>query len=193
MLEVKDLDLLNQKKVSLNVSEGEYLQVIGPNGSGKSLLLKSISQLIPSACEKLSLYQKNSNDFSPEEWRKNVMYLPAQIFGPHDQTVEEFILFPLKFHVYKNFSPTFDPFRYLSDKTKALNHLSTGEKQKLMILRALMLSPKMLILDETLSNLDEEKRLDLMNVIKSQSFFVKSVIIVSHFKIPELITRNYYL
>ena len=121
------------------------------------------------------------------------MYLPAQIFGPHDQTVEEFILFPLKFHVYKNFSPTFDPFRDLSDKTKALNHLSTGEKQKLMILRALMLSPKILILDETLSNLDEEKRLDLMNVIKSQSFFVKSVIIVSHFKIPELITRNYYL
>jgi ABC-type iron transport system FetAB ATPase subunit len=131
--------------VDLEVAGGECVVLAGASGSGKTLLLRAIADLDPHGGE-VYLDGRPARAFRPPEWRRRVALLPAEsqwwyeTVGPH--------------------FPTFDAalFEALGFAREVLDwdvgRLSTGERQRLALLRILSNRPAVLLLDEPTAALD---------------------------------------
>lgn len=180
MLRVKNMTLLNGKKMSLDISSGEIIEIFGANGIGKSLLLKSVAKLISSSFEELSFNEESSHHYPIEEWRRNVMYLPPDILFDSEYSLEDFLKEPLSFAIHKNFSPVFNSEDYPCPLSEKMSRLSSGQKQQVALLRAMMLGPKILLLDEPFAQMDVKARDHFIKVLKKWCGPDRSIIFVSH-------------
>ncbi len=144
------------RSVDISVPEGSIVAVLGSNGGGKSTLLKKISGLIPAIGGAVIFDGEDITRLSPERiTRKGIVQAPEgrQIFG--ELTVLENLqigAFTVKEKAAReaNLAKVFDYFPVLSERANQISAtLSGGEQQMLAIGRALMSSPKLLILDET--------------------------------------------
>lgn len=163
LLEVKNLTVhygavLALDKVSFYVDEGEIVAIIGPNGAGKSTALKAICGLLPFAGKSSggTIYNgENIDSKQPYELvRKGICLVPEgrRIFS--SMTVLENLqmgAFTLKDRekVKGSLDKVFELFRKLKERQyQKAGTLSSGEQQMLAIGRALMLKPKLLLVDE---------------------------------------------
>lgn len=143
--------------VDLVVAPAEIVCLSGESGAGKSLLLRSITDLIPHEGT-VFLDNKSSLDYPAPQWRKRVGLLPAEsqwwrdTVGAHFGTANKETLEALG----------------LSDKALdwQVSRCSTGEKQRLAILRLLTNKPKCLLLDEPTGSLDPENTKRVEGLIK---------------------------
>lgn len=182
MLLVKNLSLLNGKKIDIELNEGEGYVLEGPNGSGKSVLLRTLAGLYPSTWERFSFNGKNAEEFSPEEFRSKVLYVGSTTHFPGEMTVEEFLSAPAKLGVYKGHSfPQFEEtLRRWNLPGKKLAILSSGQKQLLVILRALNLKAELLLLDEPTSHMDKEKTLETEKLLLEWKRPGRTFLVISH-------------
>lgn len=130
---------------NLSLSAGETLALHGPSGSGKSLLLRAIADLDPNAGEAL-LDGRPRSTFKPPEWRRSVMLIPAESHWWHPQVRDHAPDWPLSLLEKLGFEASM-----LDWETR---RLSSGERQRLALVRALALQPPVLLLDEVTANLD---------------------------------------
>ncbi|WP_339734714.1 ATP-binding cassette domain-containing protein [uncultured Gimesia sp.] len=149
------------RDVSLSVHPGDRIAIVGPTGSGKTLFLRSLAMLDEFQEGDLQFRGARLKDKQLPEFRSQVVYLqqrPVLIEG----TVEDNLKFALQFQVNQNKSHNitsiinllniFDrPESFLQRQSSAL---SGGEGQIVALLRALILSPQILLLDEPTSGLD---------------------------------------
>lgn len=146
MLKLKDITIPGLNPISFELSAGECLGVSGESGCGKTRLLRAIAdmdEIEGSVC----IDELCQPDVSGAEWRKRVGLLPAEsqwwfdTVAPHF-SAEEIDLASLGF----------------GDEVMSwsLMRCSSGEKQRLAILRLLANRPKVLLLDEPTANLDAE-------------------------------------
>lgn len=160
MLEVKNItvyygNVLALNNISLNVKEGEIVAMIGPNGAGKSTALKSICGLLsPQSGEILFQGEKINGKHPYQLVKKGLCLVPEgrRIFSTMT------ILENLEMGAYirkdrkairEDIEKVFNLFPVLKDRHKQrAGTLSSGEQQMLAIGRALMLRPKLLLLDE---------------------------------------------
>lgn len=160
MLLVKDLLLLNGKRISLTLEDGGEYVLRGSNGSGKTLLLRTLAGLYSGAATEFSWRGKPFSGYSPEEYRSGVMYVsPTTAMSP-EMTADEFLVAPLKLAVYRNHPLDITLQNLLNEwgiLGKTLGHLSSGQKQLLGLIRALSLKAEILLLDEPTSHMDQEK------------------------------------
>jgi putative ABC transport system ATP-binding protein len=133
--------------VSLSLEAGACLALHGPSGAGKSLLMRAIADL--DVCDgEVWLNQQARSSMNPSQWRRQVAYLPAESYwweesvGSHAEHWNMEILQQLGFEQ-----------TVLSWQTA---RLSSGEKQRLALARALTNHPNALLLDEPTANLDAE-------------------------------------
>ena len=159
MLEVKNINVFYDEiqvlwSLSLKVSKGELVTVIGPNGAGKTTLLKTISGLlIPKNGEILFLNEK-INGLSPYKIvRKGIIQVPeGRRLFPYMSVIENLEMGAYTISESKkkeNLEFVFNLFPILKERKNQLAvTLSGGEQQMLAIARALMSSPKLLMLDE---------------------------------------------
>ena len=160
MLSVVDVEIFYGqmevvKKVSVDVNEGELVSVIGPNGAGKTTLIKAIMGLKEIKSGKI-MYEGNDITKLPA-WERaglGIGYVPEgrRVFG--NLTVEE----NLKMGCYKvkennrikkNIDKAYELFPILFERKNQLSKtMSGGEQQMLAICRALVLEPKLLLIDE---------------------------------------------
>lgn len=141
--------------VSLGVGRGEIVALIGHNGAGKSTLLKAVFGLIPVWQGQVSFDDKAVLSPKPREWlRMGVAYVPQGNRVFTDLTVQENlemggITLPTKQAVKDGMERVFTLFPALKERLKQrAGTLSGGEKQMLALGNALILSPKLLLLDE---------------------------------------------
>lgn len=159
MLKIIDLysKFMKFGPVSLKVLPKEIIGIKGESGSGKSLLLKAVSDMIEHD-GKVFLNDREQQDFTPCEWRKKVGLLPAEIFFWNRQVKSDLQNTDPK--LLEKFG--FNPSTILNKNT---DELSSGEKQRIGLLRLLENNPKVLLLDEPSANLDEKNKIILEEVI----------------------------
>lgn len=144
-LALHDLAVLAIQPVSFTVQAAECVCLTGPSGVGKSMLLRAIADLIPHEGD-ASLDEHNCSQMKPSQWRKQVGYLPAESHWWSDRVGDHYI----------DSDP--DMFKRLGFEPQVLDwqvsRLSTGEKQRLALLRLLANEPRALLLDEPTASLD---------------------------------------
>jgi len=145
LLQIRQLSRPTFAPVTLDVNAGECLCLYGPSGAGKSQLLRAIAELDPAAGE-LRLAGVRSTDMAPAEWRQQVGLLPPDSNWWHATPAAHF----------HNGMPV--PLEQLGLDANMLEQpiarLSSGEKQRLALLRLLANRPRVLLLDEPTANLD---------------------------------------
>lgn len=143
--EIKNLLYYNLEPFSLKLAETECVGMMGPSGSGKTRMLRALADLDPFEGD-IFLKGQHIHDFKPPLWRQQVALLPAESQWWFDRVGEHFNGYD-KEHLY---ILGFDESVMQWD----VSRLSSGEKQRLALLRMLTNDPKVLLLDEPTANLD---------------------------------------
>lgn len=161
------------KGIDIEVKEGEIVALLGANGAGKTSTLRTISGLVEPAAGSIKLYDE---EIAGKEAEKvaglGIAQSPEGRAVFRDFTVEENLkigAFTLrdKQQIQKNFERVYKYFPVLQErKNQIASTLSGGEQQMLAIARALMSSPKVLLLDEPSLGLAPLIVQDIMNIVK---------------------------
>jgi zinc transport system ATP-binding protein len=165
------------KDISFSLTQGQFLGIAGPNGSGKTTLIKLLLGLIAPTSGHITLFGKDIGNF--HEWSR-IGYLPQNIpnFNPHfPATVEEVVALGLlgqKSFPRRSLASdrrSVDEVIGIMDiapiRNKLIGELSGGQQQRVLIARALVASPKLLILDEPTTALDPESRERFFAILKN--------------------------
>ncbi len=159
--------------VSLQLEAGEILTIYGQSGVGKSQFLRALADLTPHTGDVL-LEGISQTKIRPEHWRKQVGYVPAESGWWADVVAQHFSEPPPKAWLSSLSLPP-----ELLDAS--VERLSTGERQRLALLRALVLHPKVLLLDEPTANLDQRNAQKLIELVKTYAQTEQAAVIwVSH-------------
>jgi iron complex transport system ATP-binding protein len=192
-MQLKNVSFSYDKKsvlhnINFNLNEGEILAIVGPNGSGKSTLLKCIDQILKPQKGVILLDHQDIMKLKPEEIAKKIGYVPQNNGRSFPTTVFDSILMGRK--PYIKWAPTNNDLKKVTNVIEKLriqhlvlrdiNELSGGQKQKVIIGRALAQEPKILLLDEPTSNLDLKHQLEVLNLIKEQTKDNVSAVIAIH-------------
>lgn len=173
ILRLDEFQVHTLKPLNLEVKE-EFICLSGPSGAGKSLLLRAIADLILHKGEAYLDGQKCS-DINPVQWRKWVGFLPAESAWWADKVGDHFSKKECAYLTLLNLPE--DCFNW------DIARCSTGEKQRLAIVRLLLQRPKVLLLDEPTASLDPDSVTAVESLIKHYANeFQVPVIWVSHNK-----------
>src|SRR6476646_9165839 len=147
MLQVRDLRTRILKPGAVALSAGEALAVRGPSGAGKTLLLRAVADLDPNEGV-VSLGGRDRSTITGPEWRRLVGYVPAEPGWWADTVGEHFGEWTAALAFVRDLG--------FPEETKAwpITRLSTGERLRLALARALIMRPKVLLLDEPTAALD---------------------------------------
>jgi len=156
-------DRLLWLNLDLTLAPGERLAIAGPSGSGKTLLLRTLAALEPMQSGEIIFQGRPLSDWSMPAYRAHVVYLPQRPALP-EGSVETAPQLPFHFRMHQNQHFPAEQARellrmlgrdehFLQQRTE---RLSGGEAQIVAMLRALLIAPVMLLLDEPTASLDAE-------------------------------------
>lgn len=174
------------KGVDLQVSEGDFLALLGPNGAGKTTIISIVSGLTNKTEGDVRIFGK-SIDENPEEAKSFIGVVPQEFNFNIFETAENIILdqagyYGLPRSVAKVSSEKYLKALGLWDKRKEHSRsLSGGMKRRLMIARALVHEPKVLILDEPTAGVDIELRRSMWDFLKGLTSEGRTIILTTHY------------
>jgi iron complex transport system ATP-binding protein len=169
------------KNVSFKIKKGQFIGIIGPNGAGKSTLINTATRIIKSFGGMISVKNKYLQNYGYKELAKIISCVRQENFFSFPYKVKDMVMmgrfphqsfiekFPCKDEEIVNEALIFTDTNYL--KKRHMLDLSTGEKQRVMIARALAQQPEILFLDEPTSHLDighQVKIFDMLNKLNKQ-------------------------
>ena len=190
-LKVKNLRFSIDKKeilkdISFDVPKGSFIGIIGPNGSGKSTLLKNIYRLHKPSSGEILLDNKNLFKMKDKDCAKEIAVLAQESNSQFDFTVEQIVKmgrYPYKsmFEEYskEDLNMVYDMLEKVgleNYKDRSFLNLSGGEKQRVLIARALVQNTDFLILDEPTNHLDIGYQIQLMDLVKDLNITTLSAI-----------------
>ena len=158
------------KKISLDVSEGEFLTLLGPSGCGKTTTLRMIAGFETVTAGTILLHGEDVKDKKPNERDVNTVFQNYALF-PH-MNVRDNISFGLvekktpKAEIKKRVSEMLKLVRLEGMERRMPSQLSGGQKQRVAIARALVNRPSVLLLDEPLGALDLKLRKQMQSELK---------------------------
>jgi phosphate-transporting ATPase len=161
------------KPASFAVSVGECITIRGPSGGGKTLLLRAIADLDPSEGQ-VRLDGRDRMAMSGPEWRRLVGYLPAEPGWWADTVGEHFGDWSAAVCITRKLGFPQDA------KDWPIARLSTGERLRLALVRALLVGPMVLLLDEPTAALDPASVEAVEALIKAQLRAGLAVLWVTH-------------
>ncbi|MCL0065867.1 ABC transporter ATP-binding protein [Dehalococcoidia bacterium] len=161
-------------EVTFSVKGGEVLGFVGPNGSGKTTLIKCIDRILKPKAGSVLMEGKETNKLGPKERSQLMAYVPQSAHSVFAATVfdtvllgrKPYITWGLSQHDKEVVSDAISLMGLEEYTLRQFNELSGGERQKVLITRALVQEPELLLLDEPTSNLDMRHQIEVLNVIR---------------------------
>ena len=163
-------DVTAVDNLTAEFESGKLIALLGPSGCGKTTMLNMLSGILPVSEGKIYFDDVDVTDLPPEKREVGLVFQNYALY-PH-MTVLENICFPLKIKRVKKkeriekaikYAKMVHIDDYLDRKPK---ELSGGQQQRVAIARALVKDPKLLLLDEPLSNLDAKLRIEMREEIR---------------------------
>ena len=179
----KDKEIL--KNITFDINEGELVCILGPSGCGKTTLLNIIGGFVSDYSGDVLLSNENINNIPPEKREIATVFQSYGLFT-HKNVIDN-VSYGLKLlKIDKNTrgkraKEMLEKVGLAGYDKKKIKELSGGEQQRVAIARSMVLNPKLLLLDEPLSNLDVHLRDVMRKEIKRiQKQFGVTMIIVTH-------------
>jgi putative ABC transport system ATP-binding protein len=172
---VKDLRSEFAGPFELNLGTGACAAITGPSGSGKSLFLRMIADLDPSE-GKVWLNERERGSMPAPQWRRQATYVSAESGWWADRVIEHFDV-----NRRSEVAALAARLGLRPDLLDApVAQLSTGEKQRFSLVRALLPSPPVLLLDEPTGPLDEESVAKVEALLRERKATGTSILLVTH-------------
>lgn len=160
------------KSVDLDIAEGDLVCLLGPSGCGKTTMLNCIAGLLDPTSGDISFDGESVVDKHPKDRNIGVVFQNYALY-PHMNVLEN-VMFPLTVGKdkisKKEAQPIAEKYMRITDieqyAEKKPGEMSGGQQQRVAIARALVKNPKVLLLDEPLSNLDARLRLNIREEIR---------------------------
>lgn len=165
------------RRISFEVERGKFVSVIGPNGSGKTTLLKNLSKLLNPAEGHIEIKNESIKRYKSRQLAKTMAVVHQGTSNAFDFNVGEVVLMGRYPHLEKLKSETREDMTIAEQamqltgiyhlREKTLQSISGGERQRVMIARALTQEPELLLLDEPISHLDIKYQLEILKLCKA--------------------------
>lgn len=174
-LTIENLKVVLQKEeilhlINWEIKEGEFVSLLGASGCGKTTLLKSIAGLLEVEEGDIKLHGKSIINMPPEQRGTVIVFQDLRLF-PH-MTVEKNIMFPMelkkipKSEQCETVKQLLEAVQLSGFEKRKIKEMSGGQMQRVALARALAANPKLLLLDEPFSGLDERLRGEMGKLVK---------------------------
>ena len=175
--------------ICTEIKKGEILTLIGPNGSGKSTILKSITKQLTLIGGKVTIGEKNLKDLSYKELATKMAVVLTQRAKPELMTCYEVVAagrYPytgrlgiLTREDEKKTQEALEIVHATEYAEKSFEAISDGQRQRILLARAICQEPEVLILDEPTSFLDIRYKLELLTILKNMAKEKQITVIMS--------------
>jgi len=177
--------------ISFQVNTGDILCILGPNGVGKTTLFKTILGFLKLQGGEILLDGEDIFKWTRKDFAKAIGYVPQAHTPPFPYKVIDVVVMGRTAHLGLFSSPSNEDFRIAEEiidslgitylKNDVYTEISGGERQLVLIARALAQEPKMLIMDEPTSNLDFGNQIRVLEHINKLAERNIGIIMTSHF------------
>lgn len=196
ILEAKDISCGYGSKtiienISLSIKSGEILCLLGPNGVGKTTFFKTMLGFLKLQGGEITIDGKNIGNWNRKKIAMAIAYVPQVHNPPFPFTVMDVVLMGRTAHFSTISSPSKTDIKIAEEtmstlkisylKDKIYTEISGGERQMILIARALTQKPKILVMDEPTSNLDFGNQIRVLSQINKLSKDGLGIIMTSHF------------
>ena len=171
------------KHISLSVEEGEVFGFVGPNGAGKSTTIKLILNIVSDYSGKARIF---GHDARESQARRRVGYVPEVVALYEQLSPLEILRAGLDMHQLHPANPDavcmkwLEKFSVAQVATRRIRNLSKGTAQRVALAHAMVVEPRLLILDEPLSGLDPIGRKDVVDILAEYQRGGGTVFLTSH-------------
>lgn len=165
------------KEIEIKVNKGEILTLIGPNGAGKSTILKSITRQLKTIGGSVYLDQKMMQQMSNKEVSKRLAVVLTERIRPELMTCEEVVAtgrYPytgtlgiLSEEDWEKVWKAMEMVHASDLKRRDFMAISDGQRQRILLARAICQEPEIIVLDEPTSFLDIKHKLELLSILKN--------------------------
>lgn len=163
------------RDINATIYGGELTCLLGPNGAGKSTLLRTLSAFLPPVSGDISIMGRNLNDYSDKELAKVIGVVLTEKTDLRNMTVEDLVGLgrspytgfwgTLQEHDRQTVSEAIEMVGITALKDRMVQTLSDGERQKVMIAKALAQETPVIFLDEPTAFLDFPSKVELMQLL----------------------------
>ncbi|MCF8331142.1 MAG: ATP-binding cassette domain-containing protein [Bacteroidales bacterium] len=195
IIHLKDVSVYQKENlvltnVSFDIGKGEFVYLIGKTGSGKSSLMKVLYADLPMRDGEAIIAERSLQNIRPKhipELRRNIGIIFQDFQLLHDRNVHDNLMFVMKATGWKDKNEMEnrlqDVLNWVGLGTKGFkmpHQLAGGEQQRVVIARALINDPEIILADEPTGNLDPETSRDIMNLIFKLRDSGRAIIMATH-------------
>lgn len=181
MIKVSDLvfsysDSKVLHQIAFDVAQGHFVSIIGPNGSGKTTLLKNLCKLLKPDSGQIEIDKNAIKTYKSKKLAQKMAVVHQTTESTFDFNVGEVVLMGRYPYLSKFESESIEDMCIAENamkqteimhlKDKSLQSISGGERQRVMIARALAQEPNLLLLDEPISHLDIKYQMEILKLCK---------------------------
>ena len=186
--------------ISLSINAGEVIGLLGANGCGKTTFIKTILVLLPAQGGEVLLDGKNIKNWSSAQIARVIGYIPQMHTPPFPFQVLDVVLMGRTAHIKPFSSPSKKDVKIAERSLEMLNisylqdrvytEISGGERQLVLIARALAQEPSILIMDEPTASLDFGNQIKVLSHVKELAGLNIAVLMSCHFPEHAFIYTN---
>lgn len=175
------------RKISFSLEDGKFLAILGNNGAGKSTMLKCFNQILRVGGGHVWMDNEDLLTMTHREVARRVAFV-SQTIPSTQMTVHDVVM--LGRRPYMRWGFTEEDHRIVHEamdrlnlsplRGRFLNELSGGERQKVMLARALAQQPKVLLLDEPTSSLDIQNQYQVLDIVRDicRSSAITAIVVI---------------